>query len=384
MSEPPASRTPASGPLLVRRGARVVPRRARVQHRGTVLGWLFHHGPMTRADLARATGLASVSVSDIVAGLVEEGIVSELGRRSTGGVGKPGTLVGLLSSEHHVVAVDLRSLSRVRLAVLGLDGVVVQEVWSDFAGLRSSAAVTALEQMCRQAIEASPRRVLGVGVAVPGIVDPDGRVLESLQLSWTDVPLAETLGRALGTPVQVVNDADALALAEYTYGSASAAGFLLLSVGVGVGAGLVLEGRLVRGHRSASGEISHLQVDPEGEVCHCGRRGCLSTVLSQPHLEASVAGQDAEGRRERLRRAGQLLAGVLAPTVAAVDLEQVLLAGPPELLAGDLVEAVAEAVAERCPPVGGRAVEVRLAELGTSGALQGATARVIEAVLGFS
>ncbi|MEZ0491156.1 ROK family protein [Kineococcus sp. TBRC 1896] len=299
-----------------------------------------------------------MTVSEIVGDLLSEGLVAELGPRSEGRVGKPAMMVGLRASEHFVLAVELQSQPTARAAVLDLGGTVVHEETTDLGGR-------------------------GSGGGLPGMVDAHGVVPESANLGWREVHLADHLGARLGTGVHVANDADAAALAEFTYADASTSGFLLVAIGRGVGAGLVLEGNLVRGHGLAAGEIGHLTVNPRGPQCSCGRRGCLETCLGTAHLLEAVAGRTASGRRTALREAGRRLGAVLAPVVAALNLEEVLLTGPAELLDGPLLDAAREFVAGACLPATSGAVDLRMARLGGDGVLTGAAALVLSGEFGF-
>ncbi|PRY14688.1 ROK family protein [Kineococcus rhizosphaerae] len=368
----------------LRPSAKVLPTQARAHNRAVVLGLLFHSGPVSRADLARATGLTRVTVSEIVGELLADGLVAELGLRPEGRVGKPAMMVGLRSTEHHIVAVDLQRLPVARVAVLDLAGAVVSERTEDFSGVRGQEAVDAVERVCREAIGAAVQRVVGVGVGTPGIVDAAGGIVESVRLGWKDLPLAETLTTRLGVGVHVANDADAAALAEFTYAGASASGFMAVVVGQGVGAGIVLDGHLVRGHRLAAGEIGHLTVDPRGEPCECGRRGCLETIVAPTYLARTLEGRTPARRRVALRDAGRRLGAVLAPVVAALDLEEVLLVGPGDLLDGPLLDAATSTVEGTLLPTTGPSVRLRLGRLGENGVLQGAAALVLAGEFGFS
>ncbi|WP_337062820.1 ROK family transcriptional regulator [Kineococcus sp. G2] len=378
---------PAPGGGL-RPSAKVLPAQARAHNRAVVLGVLFHSGPLSRADLARATGLTRVTVSEIVAGLVADDLVAELQARSGGRVGKPATPVGLRGEDNLVVAVDLTRLSAVRGAVLDLTGRVVEETTADLHGLRGSAALAAVEEFCRgvlgSARSAARASVLGVGIGTPGVVDEHGTVVDAANLGWSDVPLAQLLTDALGAGVHVVNDANAGALAEFTYGGSSPSGSMTVMVGEGLGAGIVLDGHLVRGGRMAAGEIGHLTVAPNGPPCECGRRGCLETYLSVPRLTAALEGRTPARRRAVLTAAGRRLGAALAPVVAALDLDEVLLSGPRDLLAGPLLDAARRSVRDACLPTADDVPTVRTASLEDSAVLRGAAALVLSGELGFS
>ncbi len=128
--------------------------------------------------------------------------------------------------------------------------------------------------------------LLGVGIAVPGVVDPEtGTLRMSVRLGWTGMPLAARMREKLGLPVFVDNDISAVTAAERLYGrGADSADFLLVAIGEGIGLGMVLDGAPYRGAVGAAGELGHVPVLPDGPVCSCGNRGCLETQVSTEAL----------------------------------------------------------------------------------------------------
>jgi len=233
--------------------------------------------------------------------------------------------------------------------------------------------------------------VLGVGVGSPGIVDPSGTVLQAPNREWYDLPLAQRLGAALGLPVHVANDADTAALGEFTYGGSAGGGLLVLNVGQGVGAGIVLGGALVAGHADAAGELGHVTAvderDDDGPLgpaltCVCGRTGCLETLLAVPALRRRLAGLDAAASDAARAAVGRRLGVVLAPVVSALNLAEVVLCGPAELLDGPLREAALAAIAERTMPVTSRDLRLRMTTLGEAAPLTGAAVLVLSGQLG--
>jgi predicted NBD/HSP70 family sugar kinase len=388
----------------LRHSAKALPGHARVTNRALVLQRLFHDGPLSRADLARLTGLTRVTVSDLVGSLRDEGLVADLGVRTESRVGKPATLVGLRTEAFQVVGVDLADDALMHGAVLDLSGAVLTRRSAPLEGRTGDAAVTALVDFCRELVAAATEPVLGVGIGSPGVVDAGGTVVEAPNRQWFDVPLADTLAAALGLPVHVANDANTACLGEYTYGGGgSSGGLLVLTVGEGVGAGIVIDGALVAGDRHAAGEIGHVTAvddrderpvpgdgsagDGPGVVgppqrCACGRRGCLETVLSVPALRRRVAGLGGEDRATALAAVGRRLGIVLAPVVSALNLSEVVLSGPPELLDGPLRDAALATLRERTMPVVSDGLELRLTSLGEDGALSGAAVLVLSGQLG--
>ena len=372
--------------------AKVLPEHARAHNRSLVLAELFHSGPSSRADIARSTRLTRVTVSDLVAELIVEGLVAELGVRVGGGVGKPATLVGMQTEAFHIVTVDLTDDADLVGAVMTLTSDVVARRNAALDGRSGDEAVEVLEALCRELLAAATRPVIGVGIGSPGVIDADGVVVEAPNRGWFGVPLAARLTAALGVPVHVANDANTQALGEYTYGGAGGS-LMVVTIGQGVGAGIVLDGALVRGRHDAAGEIGHVTVVDERDVlvgdpaplpCACGRSGCLETVLSVPALRRLVAGLTPADSDAALASVGRKLGLALAPVVSALNLAEVVLSGPPELVGGALREAALDTVRSRTMPVIGRDLEMRTAAVGEDRALSGAAVLVLSGQLGIT
>lgn len=353
---------------------------SRRHHRAMLLQELFADGPASRADLARSSGLTRVTVSDLVAELIAEGLLEELGAPVEIRVGKPPTLVGLVPDAKHVVAIDLSVDDQVVGAVLTLAGEVVLRDARPLDGRRGAEAAALVEELTADLAARSSRPLLGVAVATPGVVSPEGVVLDAPNLGWHDVPLAETLGATLDLPVYVANDANTAVMGEYTFGGGGEGGLLLLRLSTGVGAGLVLGGAVLHGNGGAAGEIGHVQVDADGETCGCGRPGCLETFVAVPRLRRRVAGGDAD---TVLRDAGDRLGQALAPVVATLNLAEVVLSGPADLV-GPLASYAEAAVRDRVMPVSSAGFAVRVSTLGDDGVLIGATGVVLSGELGVS
>jgi len=349
-----------------------------------VLQHLFHEGPTSRADLARATSLTRVTISDLVSVLIAEGLVEELGVRPGQRVGKPAILVGMRTSAYQIVSVDLTDDEVLRGAVLTLTGdfVVRQSLTVD--GRTGTELVDLLTRFCRGLIASATQPVIGVGIGSPGVVDADGRVIEAPNRRWYDVPLAAQLTERLGLAVHVANDANIAALGEFTFGGAAGDGLLVLTVGEGVGAGIMVDGARVRGHADAAGELGHVTVVDDGEPCACGRRGCLETVLSVPALRRATDGLDTEASDAVLASVGRTLGIALAPVVSALNLAEVLISGPADLLDGPLREAAFETIRARTMPVIGSGLQVRMATLDEDVVLAGAAVLVLSGQLGVS
>ncbi|MFB7844486.1 ROK family protein [Microbacterium sp. NPDC056052] len=329
----------------LRTSTKVLPEHARGHNRALVLQMLYHSGAMSRADLSRETGLTRVTISDLVSEFIHDGIVIEKGIRETTGPGKPPILIDIDREGHRIVGLDLSGPGVFEGALISLDGVVLErrEVPRPTGG---TAAYEAACSLAEELVGLSTAPVLGIGVGAPGIVRPDGMVLNSPNLDWVDFPLERLLSAALDLPVLVRNDANAAVLAEYTFGQARP-DMLLIKIGRGVGAGLISDSQPLVGSRFAAGEIGHVVVGTDGGPrCACGKDGCLEAWLSASRLRARIA-EDPASEEQVLREAGTRLGVAIAPIVAALDLSEIVLSGPADLLAGTLIDAAIRTLTER-------------------------------------
>lgn len=369
---------------VLRPSAKVLPEHARAHNRALVLQQLFHFGPISRASIARATGLTRVTVSDLVAVLISEGLVEELGTQTAGRVGKPATLLGMRTSAFHIVTVDLTAGDIMRGGIVTLTGDVVDYREQPVDGQTGQDMTELVTKFCRLLVSASKQPVIGIGIGSPGVVDAAGTVVNAPNRGWYNVPLAEILTSTLGIPTHVANDADTAALGELTFGGADPDGLLIVTVGEGVGAGLLVDGSLVRGVNHAAGEIGHVQVVEDGATCACGRIGCLETVLSAPALHEALVNRSTEDAAAHLAYVGKLLGTLLSPVISALNIGEVLLSGPADVLDGPLRESVVETVNQRTMPAISSGLSISMATLGQDVVLRGAAVLVLSGQLGVS
>jgi predicted NBD/HSP70 family sugar kinase len=265
--------------------------RLRVANRRAVTG-LLAAGPMSRADLARGTGLSRTTVSSLITELITTGHVTETadrGRPHKGGSGRPPLLVALSTPHGGVAGVDIGH-HHVRVAVADRAGVILVEecaaVDVDAHGADTLDHAAAMVREGLRSAGLSRDDLQGVGMCVPAPLDRRHPRLRSGILSgWRDLFPGEELQRRLGVPVFVDNDANLGGLAEVERGAArGVADVVYVKVASGVGAGLVLGGRLHRGATGIAGELGHVHVSDDGPVCRCGNRGCLETLVSASRL----------------------------------------------------------------------------------------------------
>ncbi len=392
-----SSALPATGPgfahgkapqgRVLRPSAKVLPEHARGHNRSLVLQTLYREGSRSRADIARETGLTRVTISALVAELIADGLVVELGQREETRPGKPATLLDLDRSAFVIVGLDLSEHSTFSGALLDLDGAISARAEVALAGSTGQDAVDKVIALAAELVDRATAPILGIGVGSPGVVDLGGVVLSAPNLGWNGMPLQSILNDRFGVPVVVANDANAAVLAEHSFGGADSDA-MLIKIGHGVGAGLLLGGTPLFGSRFAAGEIGHVVVGTDGgEVCACGKRGCLETWLSIPNLIERLDGVQPADARERdavLREAGERLGIALAPVVGALDLSEVILSGPTELLDGPLAAATVETLRARTMAEFHGSLTLRMTTLGQDIVLRGAAVMVLSGQLGVS
>lgn len=258
---------------------------AREINRDILLHAIHLHQPVSRADLARLTGLQPSTVSVIIGQLIDEGWVlpGELGRLPRG---RRPTFV-TLNDQHATLAIDLRP-GKANLAIVDINGKILARDTADFnmLGDSTSEARTAIADIARVARSLknawSDRTFHGVGVSVSGRVDQKThRLLFSPNGPWTQIDLHGELQRILDTDIEMENAANACLFSERWFGNFSdATNLIVVSVSEGVGAGLLVDGRVVRGRDDMAGEFGHMPIEETGPVCGCGNVGCWETFAS--------------------------------------------------------------------------------------------------------
>jgi len=358
------------------------PADARPRNRALLLQALHADGPQSRADLARLSGLTPTTVSAVTGELIADGLIGEVGRKASAGAGKPATLLAVEPDGRHIIALDLSDDDVIQAAVINLAGKVVERRSQQRNGETGKQATATIVRLARTMARAVNRPLLGIGVATPGIVDDHGVVRTAAHVQWQSEPLATRLTNALHVPAYVANDANAAVLAEHGAAGATTDNVLLVRLGVGVGAGIVIGGELFVGDHFAAGEIGHVVVDDEGVPCKCGRRGCLEAVVSAPLLAQRLHGLDDAERAVHLEHAGRHLGIALATLVGALDLTEIVLSGPTDLLDDRLRAAALETTRRRTLPNVGEHLVIRFSALGDDGVLLGAAALVLRNELG--
>ena len=298
-------------------------RRMQQANRAIVLEIVRTDPTLSRAEIARRTGLSPAALTGIVDHLMAEGLVLEVGPTVGGRVGRRARRLAFNPGARTALGIAL-DVREVRAALVDLGGsvaVVERSEIPDGAGPSAALAVAARTAL-RALAAAGARPVIGVGMAIPGMVGwPGGVSLFSPNAGWRDVPVRAEMERLLGRVVLVDNEVRALALAEHRYGAALGAGTaVFLDAGYGMGGAVILAGGLYRGVRGAAAEIGHNTVEPGGPRCACGNRGCLEVFASTHGMLARATDALAEGVPSALRGAqGALTVSYMLAAAARGD-----------------------------------------------------------------
>ena len=240
--------------------------------------------PISRVDIARITGLRPGTISSIVNRLIRKGVIFEGAAGPSSGGRKP-TYLNINAENAYVLAVDI-GVRDTAFAV------------SDFNGriLKQKSLITDgnprdfLEELGGQIASLVSRdypnvKFAGVGVSAPGLIRRDtGEVAVSPNLGWSGLPIKALLEKKLKLPVYVENDANAAAFSELWYGpldEIKVKTLLYILVVDGLGCGLIINGELHVGSQVGMGGFGHMCIEPNGELCSCGRKGCWETLASE-------------------------------------------------------------------------------------------------------
>ena len=355
----------------------------------------------TRAELVTLTGLARSTVAQRMEALLAQQLVVPAGGSvSTGG--RPPQMFAFNREAGVVLAADLGA-THSRLAVTDLGGDVLTEGAEDIAIAEGPEAVlgwleTKLDALLEE-VGRSHADVRGVGVGVPGPVEfaTGTPVAPPIMPGWDGYRVADRLADHFGAPTLVDNDVNIMALGEHWKAWRAYDHLLYVKVGTGIGCGIITDGRIHRGAQGAAGDIGHIHVPGNEEICRCGNRGCLEAVAGGGAMAArlraeGIAAENSrdvvrhvrDGRPEAMqlvRQAGRELGEVLAASVNFFNPGVIVIGGDIAHADEHLLAGVREVVYQRAVPLGTRSLRIVRSALDDRAGVIGAAVMVIEHVL---
>lgn len=370
---------------------------------------IFNRDRISRADVARATGLTRTTVSQVVDGLLRQKMVQEVGTGTSTG-GKSPILLSVPGDARQLIGVDLGS-NEFRGAIVNLRGEMQHLLTMPLDGRQGNEALERAFDLidALQARATSP--LLGIGVGVPGVIDPTkgSSIHWAVNLDWLDLPIRALLQKRYGLPVYVANDSQAAVLAESFFGEHKNVNLVVLKVESGVSAGIFLNGALWQGDGFGAGEIGHVTVVEDGPLCHCGHYGCLEALTRTDAIVARVReAQDKKARRNGaekravnsfdqvvsafhagdatvvrvVRETAQLLGRTLAHLVATLNVGHVIVAGPVSRFGPGFLQQMRETMLSHVLGHLAEGTRVEFSTLGQEIVILGASALLLNDVVG--
>ena len=268
-----------------------------------VLNLIRTRRSISRTQFAELTGINAPTITHIVKGLQQEGLVSEDGYYASS-VGRRAVRLSINYTSKHVLGLHV-GRHQITGLVSDLGGTILSQcarplTASDARILVGDVGQVATKTASDAGIDLSEIQAVGLGIA--GIVDSNSGLSKWFPYTtdWSDVPLQHMLQEALGVPVWIENDLNAAALGGGWFSDVELKHVLYLYLGDHVGLGMFLNGRLHRGREDEAGRIAHIVVDEEGPECSCGHRGCLETMVSEEAIVSTAEKALARGVRSSL------------------------------------------------------------------------------------
>jgi predicted NBD/HSP70 family sugar kinase len=368
---------------------------------GELLSLIRAGTAVTRADLARHTGLARSTVAQRVDALMAGGLVLEAGGTPSTG-GRPATMLAFNHQAGVVLVADLGA-THARLAVTDLAGSPLAELAGDLdIALGPDRVLTWVAGRFDELLDQTGKRpvdVRGIGIGVPGPVEFDtGRpVNPPIMPGWDGFDIPAWFADRYRAPVLVDNDVNIMARGEHWVHWRDTPHLLLVKVGTGIGCGIVADGHIHRGARGAAGDIGHIRATGEDVICACGNVGCLEAVAGGHALATRLAASGIEASNSRdvvrlvhegnasatqmVRAAGRTLGEVLAGTVNFFNPAVIVIGGDIAEAHAQLLAGVREGIFSRSLPLATRDLRIVPCRLGDRAGVSGAAITAIEQVL---
>lgn len=365
----------------------------KIQNRNLILRLIYERGSISRQEIAREIGLTPATVTNITGELLEEGIIVELPnfeKKSTSG--RKAVPLTLNPTSGYVIGVDIGP-RLTRIALSDLLGHLSNIETFQYDNQRENELLNTLIEKIEAIKE--DRNILGIGIGVPGLVDSlSGEVKTSPNLGWKDFNISGPIKDRFRLPVVVENNVKAMAIGEKWFGKGKKINnFILIYISLGIGSGIIIDGRLYKGANNGAGEIGHTVVSEDGEICNCGKRGCLETFASARSIVKSYKGVSSDedkdideiksaiekGDKNALdivERAGYYLGIGISNLVNILDPEMIILAGRVTRLGRALIKPMEEALKSRL--FSAQNIKIELSELGKEIGLYGASALALQ------
>ena len=364
---------------------------------------------LSRAEIAKETGLTKSTVSLLVQDLIDEGWLTESGTQSTGAIGRRPTPIHLNTGRLAIVGAEVSAENQsLEVLLVSLGGEILKSATHalsatdpDYVCKNLSRLIASITKSAR----AKHMKLLGIGVGVPGaVVDQYGSIKLAPNLAWRDIDflprLASQLGQtnAAGLPIIVQNDYDAAALSEHEFGpSPHPDPLIYLGLGIGVGAGIVVRDRLFLGSEGFAGEVGHSILQVNGPQCSCGRKGCAEAFIGRRAISNQITGKtghpitvaemremldkDTPAAVDAVSEAGRYLGLLIQNLWTSFNPGRVVIGGPLCELGNVFFDAMRESLRRYASDCGLQPPDIQLSRFGQKSIAVGAAALVKHALL---
>jgi N-acetylglucosamine repressor len=356
-----------------------------------VLSTIFERASISRAEISRITSLTRTTVSDIVADLIMEGLVKEIGAGPSLG-GKSPILLSLVQDSRYLIGVDL-GYDEFNGAIVDLRGHICEKITLPIdSGCTGEKAIAEIYHIVDQLVQSKLRPLIGIGLGAPGVVNTrEGLVVRAVNLDWKNVPLARMLRERYQLPVYILNDSHSAALGEFSHqsGLRSSQNLVAINVRRGIGSGIIINGQLFQGDGGGAGEIGHVVViSPDGQPCLCGNSGCLETVASRRAVLARYAALSGktvtleqleqafqagdELARQAIVESGQYIGMAVQSLIGTLNIERIVMVGDLNRFGAPWLEAIKETAARSTFYRLAQDTQIEIGTAGKNGIIEGA------------
>ena len=377
-----------------------------------VLRTVYGEDALSRANIARSTHLTPTTVSNIVSELIEEGFIEEVGRGPSKG-GKPPILLNLIADARSIIGIDLGNRT-FRGGIFDLRGNIQHCIEMPVPKNQNGNMLDLVHKHIQQLLAKANSPLIGLGIGTPGITNTNrGIVREAVNLGWRDFPLQELLEARYDIPIHIANDSQMAALGEFTFGGYQGRpNLVVVKTGQGISAGIVLNRHLYISEHSGQGEIGHVLVQENGNLCRCGNRGCLETIASTDAIveKAKVLARQCPDSKlhqfakqvedidlemvflafeagdkqlqQHVAKIGCAIGIAVTHLVAILDVDHIVLNGPLARFGDRLLSAIKQEMRRRFALITANETEIAFSRLEQNIVIQGAAALVLSYEMG--
>lgn len=280
-------------------------------NKSIVLDMIKNKDPLSRADIAQLTKLNKGTVSSLVSELIDEHLVIEVGPGESSGGRRP-VLLHFNQNAGYIIGIDI-GVNYILCILTDLRGNIIEKSYKELQKTNYDYVLSKIYESVDNLLNLvppSPYNLVGIGVGVPGIINHNGEVLFAPNLEWHNKNVKSDLEDYFNLPVHVENEANCGAYGEKLYGcNTEITDLIYISAGIGIGCGIIINGSLYRGADGFSGELGHMVIERNGQLCRCGNQGCWEMYASESSLirEAMKRGFIQEADASETDFLGQLI-----------------------------------------------------------------------------